>query len=66
MAKMINIESMDEREFQARIEADAVFAKVLEVMEKNGVCYCRFTMDDGVQIIDPRYNQRITGVIADA
>lgn len=66
MPKVILTETMDVRELQARLEADVVFSKVLEVMEKNGVCYCRFTMNDGVQIIDPRYNQRITGVIADA
>lgn len=66
MPKVILAETMDERELQARLEADVVFSKVLEVMESNGVCYCRFTMNDGVQIIDPRYNQRITGVIADA
>jgi len=51
---------------QTQNEADLAFAKVVELMEKHGVCYCRFTIEDGVQIIDPRYNQRIVGVISDA
>lgn len=51
---------------QTQNEADLTFAKVVELMEKHGVCYCRFTIEDGVQIIDPRYNQRIVGVISDA
>lgn len=51
---------------QTHNEADLAFAKVMELMEKHGVCYCRFTLEDGVQIIDPRYNQRIVGVISDA
>lgn len=66
MSKLLVLDMNKLLEDRAHLEADQMFAKVLELMEANGVCYCRFTRDDGVQIIDPRYNQRITGVIADA
>lgn len=39
---------------------------MLDLIEKHGVCYIRFTLEDGMVIIAPRYNSKINGVIADA
>ena len=66
MSKLLVLDMNKLLEDKANREADQMFAKVLELMEIHGVCYCRFTQNDGVQVIDPRYNQRIAGVIADA
>lgn len=66
MPKVTTINLAELLRAQSNNEADLAFAKVMELMEKHGVCYCRFTLEDGVQIIDPRYNQRIVGVISDA
>jgi hypothetical protein len=66
MPKVTTLNLAELLKAQINSDADIAFAKVLELMEKHGVCYCRFTIEDGVQIIDPRYNQRISGAIADA
>jgi hypothetical protein len=66
MPKVTTLNLAELLKAQINSDADIAFAKVLELMEKHGVCYCRFTLEDGVQIIDPRYNQRIVGVISDA
>jgi hypothetical protein len=66
MPKVTTLSLAELLKAQTHSDADIAFAKVLELMEKHGVCYCRFTLEDGVQIIDPRYNQRISGAIADA
>jgi hypothetical protein len=66
MPKVTTLSLAELLKAQINSDADIAFAKVLELMEKHGVCYCRFTLEDGVQIIDPRYNQRIVGVISDA
>jgi len=66
MPKVTTLNLAELLKAQINSDADIAFAKVLELMEKHGVCYCRFTIEDGVQIIDPRYNQRIVGVISDA
>ena len=66
MPKVTTLSLSELLKLQTQNDSDLAFAKVLELMEKHGVCYCRFTLEDGVQIIDPRYNQRIVGVISDA
>jgi hypothetical protein len=66
MPKVTTLSLSELLKLQTQNDSDLAFAKVLELMEKHGVCYCRFTLEDGVQIIDPRYNQRISGAIADA
>jgi len=66
MPKVTTLSLSDLLKSQTQTDSDIAFAKVMELMEQHGVCYCRFTMADGVQIISPRYNQRISGVISDA
>jgi hypothetical protein len=66
MSKRIKVSFSQLLQSQGESDADLAFAKVLDVMDQHGVCYCRFTKEDGVQIINPRYNQRISGAIADA
>jgi hypothetical protein len=46
--------------------ADKMLNDMLDLLEKHGVCYLRFTLEDGMIIIAPRYNSKINGVIADA
>jgi hypothetical protein len=66
MPKATTLSLADLLKAQTQTDSDLAFAKVLDLMEEHGVCYCRFTKEDGVQIISPRYNQRISGVISDA
>jgi len=66
MPKVTTLSLADLLKAQTQTDSDIAFAKVLDLMERHGVCYCRFTIEDGVQIINPRYNQRISGVISDA
>jgi hypothetical protein len=47
-------------------KAEEVFSDALGVVEKHGVCYFRFTAQDGITIIHPRFNKQLTGVISDA
>lgn len=47
-------------------KADKTLNDMLDLIEKHGVCYIRFTLEDGMVIIAPRYNSKINGVIADA
>ena len=47
-------------------KADKTLNDMLDLIEKHGVCYIRFTVEDGMVIIAPRYNSKINGVIADA
>lgn len=47
-------------------EADRCLSNALDVVEKHGVCYLRFTRDDGIQVIDPRYYKKFNGIISDA
>jgi ABC-type antimicrobial peptide transport system ATPase subunit len=47
-------------------KAEKTLNDMLDLIEKHGVCYIRFTLEDGMVIIAPRYNSKINGVIADA
>ena len=47
-------------------KAEKTLNDMLYLIEKHGVCYIRFTLEDGMVIIAPRYNSKINGVIADA
>ena len=47
-------------------EAERAFNDMLGLTEQHGVCYFRFDLQNGLTIIDPRYNARLSGVIADA
>lgn len=46
--------------------ADKLFDDVLDITLQHGVCFIRFTREDGMVVIDPRYNAKINGIIADA
>lgn len=61
---MVNIDDLVESAI--REAADGVFERALEVVEKHGVCYFRFTKEDGMEIIHPRFNEKINGTISDA
>ena len=47
-------------------KAEKTLNDMLDLIEKHGVCYIRFTLEDGMVIIAPRYNSKINGIIADA
>ena len=62
MSKVLMVDL--ERDAQDR--AENIFQTVIELTKKHGVCFLRFTTADGMVIIEPRYNSKINGVIADA
>lgn len=47
-------------------KAESMFEDMLGIVKKHGVCYFRFTMEDGIAIIKPEYNAKINGIISDA
>ena len=47
-------------------KAENMFGDMLDIVKKHGVCYFRFTREDGIIIINPKYNAKLNGVIADA
>lgn len=46
--------------------AESMFEDMLEIVKKHGVCYFRFTREDGIIIVNPKYNAKLNGVISDA
>lgn len=48
------------------LEAEMLLGSAFKIVNEHGVCYMRFTKEDGIVIIKPEYNKRINGVIADA
>lgn len=50
----------------AQQTADDLFEQAISVVNENGVCYLRFTREDGMVVLHPRYNSKINGVISDA
>jgi hypothetical protein len=65
MPKVIVFNVMPSEE-DSKAQAEKVFSMVLDLTDQHGVCFLRFTKSDGMVIIEPRYNARINGVIADA
>lgn len=61
---MVDISQLIQSEISSK--ADKTLNDMLDLIEKHGVCYIRFTVEDGMVIIAPRYNSKINGVIADA
>ena len=59
---------MKDRKNMAAIElaAEEAFNDMVAVVENHGTCYFRFDLVHGLTIIDPKYNAKINGVIADA
>lgn len=66
MPKMLLIDADKLVEQMISDRAEQVFDDALGVVEKHGVCYFRFTAQDGITIINPRFNKQLTGVISDA
>lgn len=66
MPKMLLIDADKLIEQMISEKADEVLSDALGVVEKHGVCYFRFTAQDGITIIHPRFNKQLTGVISDA
>ena len=60
---MMNPEDLENIMMQ---RANNIFENVVEITKKHGVCFIRFTKEDGMVIINPEYNSRINGAIADA
>lgn len=46
--------------------AEHTLQNILDITKSHGACYLRFTKDDGMEIINPKYNVRINGAISDA
>jgi len=61
---MVDIDRLLESVINQKTEQ--VFDDAMSIVEKNGVCYFRFTANEGMSIIHPRFNKAISGVIADA
>lgn len=66
MKKMLMVDVNDLMDSAIREAADGVFERAMEIVEKHGVCYFRFTKEDGMMIIHPRFNEKINGTISDA
>jgi hypothetical protein len=66
MKKVLIINSDEDQESMAQDFAEAIFDRARELVREHGVCYFRFTREDGMLIIHPKHNKQITGVIADA
>lgn len=64
--KKIFVIDADEMEQIMQEHAENTMNTILNVVKKHGVCYLRFTKDEGMEIIEPKYNARINGAIADA
>lgn len=60
---VVDAEQMEELMHE---HAENTLQSILDITKSCGVCYLRFTRDDGMEIINPKYNVRITGAIADA
>lgn len=60
---IIDAEEMDEIMQQ---HAEDTLHTIIDITKKHGVCYLRFTKEDGMEIIKPKYNERINGAICDA
>ena len=46
--------------------AENTLQNILDITKSYGACYLRFTKEDGMEIINPKYNARINGAISDA
>lgn len=66
MPKIMPIDIEQLMDNMVRQASDEIFQQALGLVEKNGVCFFRFTKEDGIVIIHPRFNSRLNGVIADA
>jgi hypothetical protein len=66
MKKVLMLDVNELMESAAQGAADDVFQRALEIVERHGVCYFRFTKDEGMMIIHPRFNEKINGTISDA
>jgi hypothetical protein len=66
MSKITTVDISQLIQSEISSKADKTLNDMLDLIEKHGVCYIRFTVEDGMVIIAPRYNSKINGVIADA
>ena len=66
MSKITTVDISQLIQSEISSKADKTLNDMLDLIEKHGVCYIRFTLEDGMVIIAPRYNSKINGVIADA
>lgn len=66
MPKIMPIDINQLMESVMQQASDEIFQQAITLVEKNGVCFFRFTKEDGIVIIHPRFNSRLNGVIADA
>lgn len=66
MSKILSLDVNQFLEAMSQQVAEDVFQQAVGVVEKHGVCYFRFTKEDGMVIIHPRFNSKLNGVISDA
>jgi hypothetical protein len=66
MPKIVMVEVDKLLESSTAEAADQCLSDVLSIVESHGVCYLRFTKEDGILIIQPRYYQKFNGIISDA
>lgn len=66
MSKVVILDMNQLMDSSINERAESVFSDMMNVVEKHGVCYFRFTLEDGIVIVKPEYNAKINGVIADA
>lgn len=65
MTKVVMVDVNEIME-EADNRAEVVFDNAMDIIKAHGVCYFRFTLEDGMSIVHPRYNAKINGVISDA
>ena len=61
---MMNVDELLESEIAQR--AQNTMQEMFTVTEKHGSCFLRFTKEEGLIVIDAKFNPKINGVIADA
>ena len=66
MPKIVMMDLQQLMDSSINDRADAMFQNMLDIVERHGSCYFRFTLEDGIVIVKPEYNAKITVVIADA